>query len=36
MIVRSIRCFVWFSFAGGTAIDLTLNGGAGAQITGAD
>jgi choline-glycine betaine transporter len=36
MTVPSIMCFVWFSFAGGTAIDLTLNGGAGAQITGAD
>ena len=35
MIVPSIMCFVWFSFAGGTAIDLTLNGGAGDQITGA-
>jgi len=34
MIVPSIMCFVWFSFAGGTAIDLTLNGGAGDQITG--
>ncbi|EET48741.1 BCCT family transporter [Thalassobium sp. R2A62] len=35
MIVPSIMCFVWFAFAGGTAIDLTLNGGAGDQITGA-
>ena len=35
MIVPSIMCFVWFSFAGGTAIDLTLNGGAGDQTTGA-
>ena len=26
-------CLVWFTFAGGTAIDLTLNGGAGDQIT---
>lgn len=34
MIVPSIMCFVWFAFAGGTAIDLTLNGGAGDQITG--
>jgi len=36
MIVPSIMCFVWFSFADGTAIDLTLDGGAGAHITGAD
>ncbi len=35
MIVPSIMCFVWFTFAGGTAIDLTLNGGAGDAITGA-
>lgn len=35
MIVPSIMCFIWFAFAGGTAIDLTLNGGAGDQITGA-
>ena len=35
MIVPSIMCFVWFAFAGGTAIDLTLKGGAGDQITGA-
>ena len=35
MIVPLIMCFVWFAFAGGTAIDLTLNGGAGDQITGA-
>ena len=35
MIVPSIMCFVWFAFAGGTAIDLTLNGGAGDAITGA-
>lgn len=33
MIVPSIMCFVWFSFVGGTAIDLTLNGGAGDAIT---
>ena len=33
MIVSSIMCLVWFTFAGGTAIDLTLNGGAGDQIT---
>lgn len=28
MIVPSIMCFVWFTWAGGTAIDLELNGGA--------
>ena len=33
MIVSSIMCLVWFTFAGGTAIDLTLNGDAGDQIT---
>ena len=32
MIIPSLMCFVWFSFAGGTAIDLTLNGGAGDAI----
>ncbi|MDG1520206.1 MAG: BCCT family transporter [Yoonia sp.] len=35
MIVPSLMCFVWFAFAGGTAIDLTLNGSAGDAITGA-
>ncbi|EBA02878.1 BCCT transporter [Rhodobacterales bacterium HTCC2150] len=35
MIVPSVMCFVWFAFVGGTAIDLTLNGGAGEAITGA-
>ena len=28
MIVPALMCFVWFSWAGGTAIDLELNGGA--------
>jgi len=28
MVIPSFMCFVWFSFAGGTAIDLTLNGDA--------
>ncbi|WP_421780966.1 BCCT family transporter [Kiloniella litopenaei] len=32
MIVPSIMCFVWFTWAGGTAIDLTLNGDAGDTI----
>ena len=35
MIVPSVMCFVWFAIVGGTAIDLTLNGGAGDAITGA-
>ncbi len=35
MIVPSLMCFVWFTWAGGTAIDLELNGGAGGIITGA-
>tara|TARA_R110002111_G_scaffold162424_2_gene228836 strand:- start:975 stop:1442 length:468 start_codon:yes stop_codon:yes gene_type:complete len=34
MIVPSVMSFVWFAFVGGTAIDLTLNGGAGDAITG--
>jgi choline/carnitine/betaine transport len=34
MIVPSVMCFVWFAIVGGTAIDLTLNGGAGEAITG--
>ncbi|MGJ8612138.1 MAG: BCCT family transporter, partial [Octadecabacter sp.] len=32
MIIPAFMCFVWFSFAGGTAIDLTLNGEAGDLI----
>lgn len=32
MVMPSIMCFIWFSFAGGTAIDLTLNGEAGDAI----
>ncbi|WP_372738776.1 BCCT family transporter [Neptunomonas sp.] len=32
MVTPAIMCFVWFSFAGGTAIDLTLNGDAGDAI----
>ena len=35
MIVPSVMCFVWFAVVGGTAIDLTLNGGAGDAITSA-
>lgn len=34
MIVPSVMCFVWFAIVGGTAIDLTLNGGAEDAITG--
>ena len=34
LIVPSVMSFVWFAFVGGTAIDLTLNGGAGDAITG--
>ena len=32
MIVPSLMCFVWFAWAGGTAIDLELNGDAGGLI----
>jgi len=35
MIVPSIMCFVWFAFAGGTAIDLELNGDAAGVIASA-
>ncbi len=35
IIAPSIMCFVWFSFAGGTAIDLELTGGAGGVINSA-
>ena len=34
MIVPSLMCFVWFAWAGGTAIDLELNGGADGAIFG--
>ena len=34
MIVPSLMCFVWFSFAGGTAIDMELNGLANGAIFG--
>ncbi len=34
MIVPSLMCFIWFTVVGGTAIDLTLNGGAEDAITG--
>lgn len=32
MIVPSVMCFIWFAMAGGTAIDLELNGGANRSI----
>lgn len=32
MIVPALMCFVWFTWAGGTAIDLELNGGANGVI----
>lgn len=32
MIVPSLMCFVWFTWAGGTAIDLELNGAANGVI----
>ena len=35
IFVPSLMCFVWFTWAGGTAIDLTLNGTAGEEIFGA-
>lgn len=35
IIIPSLMCFVWFTIVGGTAIDLTLNGGAGDAISGA-
>jgi len=35
IIVPSLMCFVWFTWAGGTAIDLELTGGADGQIIGA-
>ena len=35
IIIPSLMCFVWFTIVGGTAIDLTLNGGAGEAISGA-
>lgn len=35
ILVPSLMCFVWFTIVGGTAIDMTLNGGAGDAISGA-
>lgn len=35
IIVPSLMCFVWFTWAGGTAIDLELNGSADGVILGA-
>ncbi|SEN62142.1 choline/carnitine/betaine transport [Loktanella fryxellensis] len=36
MIAPTAMCCIWFAIAGGTAIDLTLNGGAGDAITGVE
>ena len=35
ILVPSLMCFVWFTWAGGTAIDLELNGSANGAILGA-
>lgn len=35
IVIPSLMCFAWFTIVGGTAIDLTLNGGAGDAISGA-
>ncbi len=35
IVVPSIMCFIWFTWAGGTAIDLELNGGANGIINSA-
>ncbi len=35
IIIPSFMCFIWFTVVGGTAIDLTLNGGAEDAISGA-
>jgi choline-glycine betaine transporter len=32
LVVPALMCFVWFAWAGGTAIDLELNGGSGGVI----
>ena len=32
IIAPSLMCFIWFTFVGGTAIDLELNGGADGRI----
>jgi choline-glycine betaine transporter len=32
----SLMCFIWFTFVGGTAIDLELNGGANGAIMGSN
>ncbi|RNF34328.1 transporter [Paracoccus methylarcula] len=34
-VMPAMMCFVWFALVGGTAIDLTLNGGAGGAISNA-
>lgn len=35
ILIPSLMCFVWFTIVGGTAIDMTLNGGVGDAISGA-
>jgi len=36
IVLPSFMCFVWFTFVGGTAIDLELNGDAGGKIFGSN
>jgi len=36
IVLPAFMCFVWFTFVGGTAIDLELNGGAGGKIIGSN
>lgn len=36
IVLPSFMCFVWFTFVGGTAIDLELNGGANGAIMGSN
>lgn len=35
MVIPALMCFIWFTFVGGTAIDLELTGKAGGTILGA-
>ena len=36
IVAPSFMCFIWFSFVGGTAIDLEMNGGANGSIMGSN
>ena len=36
IMIPTLMCFVWFTFVGGTALDMELNGQANGQILGAD